>query len=611
MGTHHRRASTSKRNHSTATVLRGPVSRASLFSHGLDEGFGIADEIVVADVIQVGAGSAGCPYAKLRTDDRCVSLHLIESGRRQLDNPIIQQVADTLPVDFAAEYHHFYPADPQPFTPPQHNPPFFSYTKGNGWGGGGVHYYLLMVRGTPALYDSWAAISGDPLWNYESVLPSMRVLEEYVTFGLAPINTEERGVAGPLTISLIPLTDPANGFVASLAVAGVVYSPDYNDPSQGVYVAGNIQQSAEYAGPFELEGIRQYGASAFLNTDVVKVDANGDGLGVGGRQLFIDSEAYAIKLLFEDDFDAEELAAIDQEFGLGWSSQRCSRIPASLTVRGVRYMAGDRVVDALARERVILCASSIGDVEILQRSGIGPAALLEEIGVTLRLDQPNVGRNLQNHFGTIVALPPGADPPALLTVFLPGAGSGADGIRQYQLIGGTGFFGDENIGFLAVDLQPAANGTVELRTRAFPGTMQIRFNPLTDPTDQQDAVDFLKTLGRISIANAGALTVLPPPELYPNDAEFGPYGGLATDDSALLAYYLATGTFLNHDAGTVRMSTSAETGVVDGKLDVWGVANLSIADSGVIPNIADGNTALSCFTVGMQKAKIDGAPVTF
>lgn len=609
----------------------GPISRKELFSQGLESPFGIADEIVVADVVQVGAGSAGAPYAKLRTDDRSVSLHLIESGKRELDNPLIQSTSERGAeggVDSLSEYHHYYPADPRPFQVPIHNPPLFGYTKGNGWGGGGVHYYLVMVRGTPALYNSWVACSGNPLWSYDSVLPSLRYFESYTTLGTGPVNTTQRGVSGPLTITRLTGNAPDNTFISAMSVIGVVYTQDYNDPSQGVYVAGDVQQSARYESLEAEDGVTQYSATAFLNESVVTVNEDGDGVGVGGRQLFIDSESYAIRLLFEDDFDldSDEFRAIDAEFGLGWASGcarcgkrscRCSGIPADRTVRGVRYISQDRIIDALARERVVLSAGSIGDVEILERSGIGPRELLEQIGIDVRLDQPNVGRNFQNHFAFPVTIAMGADPPGFMTAFLPGSGSGPDGIRQYQLIGGGSLGAEGNIGFIVVDLQPAPVGTVELRTRAFPGTMLIRFNPLTDAADQAGAIEVLKQIGRVAIAydqaegGPGRLPILPPPELYPNDAEFGPFGGLAPDDSALLEYAISTGSFLNHDSGSVRMSTSSETGVVDGNLDVWGVANLSIADCGVICNIEDGNTAISCFVVGMQKAKFDGAPVPF
>ena len=635
MGRQHR--SPNKRRHSSSCtgcghVSHGPISRRELLSHGMEHGSTIADEIVVADVVQVGAGSAGAPYAKLRTDDRNVSVHLIEAGRNQLNNPIIESAnARGIETDQFVEYHHYYPADPRPFQTNYHGNPFFPFSKGKGWGGGGVHYYLLMVRGSPAYWDDIAACSGNPLWSYESVLPSMKYLETYTTLGFGPVNPEQRGTSGPLTITGLPsfftLVTPDNPFVIALGAAGVSFSPDYNDPTQGVYVIGNIQQSVRYES-FEEDGETQYSATAFLNTDVVVENEDGDGVGVGGRQLFIDSESYAIRLLFDDELDDETVEAIDAEFGLGWRSGcgRCKRghcgckttCPAERIVRGVRYISQDKIVDAFARERVLLSAGAIGDVEILIRSGIGPAALLEQLQIPVRLDQPNVGRNFQNHFATQVIFPPGPADPAIFTAFLPGEGSGPDGIRQFQLIGGAGFFGTPGVGVIVVDLQPAPTGLVEQRTRAFPDGQLVRFNPLTDPQDQRDMVNVLKQLGRVSIALTadpstgfpGRLPEAPAPELYPA-AEFGAFGGLAPDDSALLEYAFATGNFLNHDGGSVRMSISPEDGVVDGNMDVWNICNLSITDLGALCNIEDGNTAIAAFVAGMQKAKIDGAPVPF
>lgn len=608
----------------------GPVSRQKLLSLACGAR-DPAHDIVVADVVQVGAGSAGAPYAKLRTDDRSVSLHLIESGRNQLNNPIIRSDVDRGPVtDDLVEYHHYYPADPRPFQTPYHGGPFFLFSKGNGWGGGGVHYYNLMVRGTPAYWNKIAQCSGNPALSYDRILPSLIYFERYVTFGFSPINTAQRGVNGPLTITRLPdfftNVTPDNPFVTSMSVAGVSYAEDYNDPTQGVYVIANPQISVRIESLDQEVGEEQYSATAWLNTDVVEEIENGDGVGVDGRQLSIDSESYAIRLIFDDELTEDEVQVLDRKFGLGWRStcdrcgkhacRRCS-VPAERTVRGVRYISKDRIVDAFARERVLLSAGAIGDVEILIRSGIGPAALLEHLQIPVRLDQPNVGHNFQNHFAIPVIFAPGVNDPFFFTAFLPGEGSGPDGIRAYQLIGGAFFFGTPGVGVLAVDLQPSPVGVVEQRTRAFPDGQVIRFNPLTTEQDQRDAVNALKQLGRVAIAydqaggGTGRLPEAPPPELYPNDSEFGPFGGLAPDDSALLEYAFASGTFLNHDGGSVRMSPTAETGVIDGNLDVHGIANLSITDLGALCNIADGNTAIPAFVIGMQKAKLDGAPVPF
>ena len=64
---------------------------------------------------------------------------------------------------------------------------------------------------------------------------------------------------------------------------------------------------------------------------------------------------------------------------------------------GVRFMQGGETVEARAKGEVILCAGSIGSIQVLHRSGIGPADWLEPLGIETVLDRQGVGRNLQDH----------------------------------------------------------------------------------------------------------------------------------------------------------------------------------------------------------------------
>ena len=63
---------------------------------------------------------------------------------------------------------------------------------------------------------------------------------------------------------------------------------------------------------------------------------------------------------------------------------------------GVRVLAGGQVHAPRATREVILCAGAIHSPAILQRSGIGPAALLQSLGIPVVADRP-VGENLLDH----------------------------------------------------------------------------------------------------------------------------------------------------------------------------------------------------------------------
>src|SRR5215475_11472658 len=64
---------------------------------------------------------------------------------------------------------------------------------------------------------------------------------------------------------------------------------------------------------------------------------------------------------------------------------------------GVRFMQGGEMVEARTRGEVILTAGSIGSIQVLHRSGVGPADWLSPLGINIVLDKPGVGRNLQDH----------------------------------------------------------------------------------------------------------------------------------------------------------------------------------------------------------------------
>ena len=64
---------------------------------------------------------------------------------------------------------------------------------------------------------------------------------------------------------------------------------------------------------------------------------------------------------------------------------------------GVRFKQNGEVKVARCRGEVILSAGSIGSIQTLLLSGIGPAAQLQKFGIPIVLDKPGVGENLQDH----------------------------------------------------------------------------------------------------------------------------------------------------------------------------------------------------------------------
>lgn len=74
---------------------------------------------------------------------------------------------------------------------------------------------------------------------------------------------------------------------------------------------------------------------------------------------------------------------------------------------GVNYLQGDsnQLTHAKARREVLLCAGAIASPQILQRSGVGPAALLKSLDINVVHDLPGVGENLQDHWRCTCSMP--------------------------------------------------------------------------------------------------------------------------------------------------------------------------------------------------------------
>ena len=579
--------------------------------------------VEVADYVVVGLGTGGTPLVR-HLVDAGFSVYAIEDGFDTRNDPLVENPAPLVLAPFP-QYHLFYPADvgllqPNPFVTT-------TYQMGRMWGGSSGHNFMTHVRSTPCLYNEWATISCDEGWRYENIRPIIMGAE---TFTPKPpnerVNTAERGVCGPVFITE-QTEQPAPGepFVAALARAGVPFSPDYNDPTRGVFVVGVDQSYHTPTVPKQ----RSWVAPSYLGEDIVERLPNGDGVGLCGRDLFIASNARADRLIFADELDAkldrlregdidvDAFANRDKHHDEFRSRDHGGDGDPELTVVGVRYVLIDGTeVDVLARVKVILAAGAVEDPAILQRSGIGPCDVLERLGVEPRFINENVGRGGQNHIGIVGFYP--ANPgqaPLYLEAFNEGVGSRCNGCRQFQTIyyanyptPFAAFFPPESVLAFGANLRPAHDVEVDAQSLDPREPPFIRFNYLRDADDQAAMIELAKIIGRVSIQYRGALPTSPPPEVFPNDAEFGPFGGLGSD-ATLLEWARTNAIQYTHISGTARMGCTPCDGVVDGNLDVFGVDGLGMVSNSVVPQIADGNTSWTALVTGVAKARIEGADV--
>ncbi|MBT8425456.1 MAG: GMC family oxidoreductase N-terminal domain-containing protein [Silicimonas sp.] len=283
---------------------------------------------------------------------------------------------------------------------------------------------------------------------------------------------------------------------------------------------------------------------------------------------------------------------------------------------GVAYRRGGAIEEARCSGQVILAAGSIGTVQILHLSGIGPAEHLRSLGIEVALDQPEVGANLQDHLQLRCAWKvTGTRTLNTLSASLWGkmriAGefafrrSGPMSMAPSQMGGfarsrpdvatpdleyhvqplSLSAFGQPLDPFDAItasvcNLRPESRGHVRITSPDALEAPEIAPNYLSTAHDRRVAADAIRLTRRI-IARP-AMAQYRPVELRPGD-------DVPDDDAALAEAAGRIGTTIFHPVGTVRMGAD-DAAPVDGRLSFRGIGGLRVVDASVMPTITSGNT---------------------
>jgi len=522
-----------------------------------------------ADYVVVGAGSAGCAVAARLSEDPSVQVVLLEAGARDW-NPWLH-----VPIGYAVTMFHptlswNLETEPEPELGGRRIP----WPRGRVLGGSSAINGLLYVRGQQADYDHWRQL-GCTGWSFEDVLPYFKRAED-----------QERGpdalhgVGGPLAVSDLRDRNPlALAFIEAAVELGFPRNPDFNGPTQEG--AGFYQVTAR-------GGWRCSAAKAYLRPAAKRPN------------LAVVTGAHSTGLVME---------------GRRAAGVKVRRNGANLTVR--------------ARREVILCGGAIASPHLLLLSGIGPAAHLQEMGIPVVHDLPQVGRNLQDHFQARLAyrvnrpVSLNTRRHSLLGQFLMGAefvlrrtgpltvSAGTAGLFARVMPGSETpdvqyhflpFSADKGMQTLhpfpgmtisACQLRPESRGTITLASPDPHAKALIRANYLSTETDRRCMIEGVKLARRL--ARTRAMSAWVEAEVIPGDA--------AATDEDILAFIRQTGGTIYHPSGTCRMGGDAES-VVDPALRVRGIEGLRVADASIMPTVVSGNTNAACIMIGEKCADL-------
>ncbi|OJT13847.1 Alcohol oxidase [Trametes pubescens] len=308
---------------------------------------------------------------------------------------------------------------------------------------------------------------------------------------------------------------------------------------------------------------------------------------------------------------------------------------------GVQYIPNSRfhpeakaeVLTALARRLVVLSAGAFGSPAILERSGIGSREILDKVGVKLVVDLPGVGESYQG--GGLEAgikirpsrkdldvigdefrkrwleyYAPAPDKPVLWIATL----SVLTGDRPATIGPGGKYWSvgwylehPTSIGFVHI----TSASDVEASSDFHPGFLDSPEDMALHKWGYKRTREYARRLpsyrGEVegrhpafhpsSKAAAGARDG-PVPVLSP-DLEYS-----AEDDRALEDYIRKVVATTWHSIGTCAMKKRGDGGVVDSRLNVYGVQNLKIADLSICPGNVAANTYSTAVLIGEKAAVI-------
>lgn len=516
------------------------------------------------DYVIVGAGSSGCVLAERLSRNPATRVLVVEAGGTN-NHPLITLPKGIGKVTLNQRFTWYYPVGQRRLP---ELPSVETWVRGRGLGGSSAVNGMIYVRGQAEDYDLWTREHGCTGWDAGVMLNAFQSIENH-EMGAG----DGRGTDGPLHISSGTFRYPlAEAMIEAGERLGLPRRADLNGPDQeGIgYFSHNIHK-----------GRRQSAAEVFLKPAMRRTNVQVRTGVLADRIVFDGKRATGLEVIVDG---------------------RRETIP----------VAGE----------VILSAGVMASPAILQRSGVGPGALLSGLGIQTLADSPNVGGRLRDHLGMSVPYRlqgvPGNNREFrglglmrnVLRYYLARTGPLATGPYEVgafvrarpqstrpdlQLYGSAFTFkrGDNpnfpvqlaqvedepGLTVYGQMLQLKSEGTIAITSADPSAPLDVKPEWLSDPDDQDMAVASLRYIRRFA-AQAPIAPFLKE-ELLP--------GRHLESDDELLDYARRFSRCGTHAVGVCAMGGD-DRAVCDPDLRVRGVEGVRVVDCSSIPGLVSGNT---------------------